>query len=91
MKDSIKLGATMSQALKLIETQEAELNELRLEVRAFRSALNLNSVVRVNNDDLKSNMERELHKLSHDEIINDIATSDGVDQTMMTCVSNYDN
>lgn len=83
----IKVGAVLRQALNIIDQQETELNELRLEVRAFRAALKLNSDVRINNDELKDNIEKELHKLSHSVIKDEY---DETEQTLMDCVEDYD-
>lgn len=87
-QETIEIGATMRQALNIIDIQETELNELRSEVRAFRAAHNLHTIVRVNNDELKSNMEMNLHKLSHSLDHHD-QVEVPTNQTEMECVSNH--
>lgn len=75
-QETVKLGATMRQALHTINEQEKELNLLRTEVHAYRASLNVKGNHMVDNTELKDNIEMELHKLSESMITN---------QTEMEC------
>ena len=66
--ETIKVGATLRQALKTIEDQGMELNLLRTEVNAYRAVLKLKGDWIVDNNIIINNIEKTLHQLSHSQI-----------------------